>query len=1104
MKHLKYLFFVLLAGTCTGVFFYVRSFPAMRLYAATRTDSNIIWAFSPLTNFALYVLAANLIFLVVWFLYSWGYSRYFGEEFTHILHLDAYTYLPLCILGLSFVQFNTLLTYYFEGVLLLFHSADYLLCLVALFAVYHLKIKNHRAERDTTGRKTALMSSKMALTWRIKLGVFLISFFIYALVGLRIQDQVGLGGDEPHYLLITHSLLQDHDLAIRNNYKQNDYKDFFEGHLGAHLSIAKDGTRYSIHPIGMPILLVPAYALNGLRGAVLFMNFLAALLALQLVLIAFAITRDRRLSLILWVVISFTPPLLLYSSQLYPEIPSALLLAVAYYIIQYGDEKKMWQTFILGITLAYLPWVQQRMILSTILLVLYHFSRIATSRRERRWTPQHIRFAVIPFVLLALSGMIMAGHSYLLFKNPLPNASYLSVGIKNVFSWDIFLKEGLLGLLLDQEAGLLIYAPYFLFMFAGLLLLFRRNFLQAIFLLLVTSSIYIPCSGFTLKWRGAWSPVSRYMVALIPFFLVLLCISLTHATRRIYRYIFFFLVILSFSWSYHFLHTPFSSLMRNNGINRGFEQMSNLVDLTRYFPSFTAASTTSFPLAVIWITIIAVFSACIYRSASSSFSYTSNSRQRNRPVALSFSERHSIRGVKEVFLFYGVFLLGFFLVTFSVARIHGTTPLHTNKNKYLREFLSDFHDHTISRNQISHNQPLIQQEIRFEYINREKYGQVNKQGERFIVSGPREPYPKGRYTAYFKMWIEENSTDQVVATIDVTAYRGDQVFSRKSLRGTDFSSPGKYELIPLTFELPEDVNDLETRVYFLNRTDMRVKKIYIEPDLAKLYYDAGLTALKTDRYEEAKTLFLRAISVSNHPRSLYQLAKIAQQSDDWERSIELLHRVIASKPDFADAHYRLGIAFVELDQFQNARQHLEQATQLLATHLDAWKALRELYQQLNMEEQVKKVEETIQTLYHPQYPYTVNFSNELMFLGYSVRNPAPGTLHLEYYWQALSDITTDYTIFVHFNNSKTKFQQDHLPQINDASTGQQKIYLTSQWRMGELIREEFEITAPAGHFTIYLGVWDPANTQQRLSVISPDQRLWFKKNKIELGRITVN
>ena len=36
------------------------------------------------------------------------------------------------------------------------------------------------------------------------------------------------GGDEPHYLVITQSLLQDHDLDIENNHARKDYAAYYD------------------------------------------------------------------------------------------------------------------------------------------------------------------------------------------------------------------------------------------------------------------------------------------------------------------------------------------------------------------------------------------------------------------------------------------------------------------------------------------------------------------------------------------------------------------------------------------------------------------------------------------------------------------------------------------------------------------------------------------------------------------------------------------------------------------------------------------------------------------------------------------------------------
>ena len=71
-------------------------------------------------------------------------------------------------------------------------------------------------------------------------------------------------GDEPHYLVIAQSLWRDGDLKIENNHTRRDYKEYFAPDLDPHyLTRGADNEIYSIHPVGMPVLMAPVYAAGG-------------------------------------------------------------------------------------------------------------------------------------------------------------------------------------------------------------------------------------------------------------------------------------------------------------------------------------------------------------------------------------------------------------------------------------------------------------------------------------------------------------------------------------------------------------------------------------------------------------------------------------------------------------------------------------------------------------------------------------------------------------------------------------------------------------------------------------------------------------------------
>ena len=72
-------------------------------------------------------------------------------------------------------------------------------------------------------------------------------------------------GDEPYYLLITHSLAYDFDADLTNNYAAGDWQHFLDRQIRPQPGdpVGPHGELYSCHNELLPLALAPAYQLAG-------------------------------------------------------------------------------------------------------------------------------------------------------------------------------------------------------------------------------------------------------------------------------------------------------------------------------------------------------------------------------------------------------------------------------------------------------------------------------------------------------------------------------------------------------------------------------------------------------------------------------------------------------------------------------------------------------------------------------------------------------------------------------------------------------------------------------------------------------------------------
>ena len=193
--------------------------------------------------------------------------------------------------------------------------------------------------------------------------MFASSLAIYLFFGLWSAAAVGPGADEPHYLVITQSLLRDHDLAIENNHARGDYREYFGGELRPDfLRRGLNEVIYSIHAPGLPALLVPAYAVAGYRGAVVMLCLFGALAALAIYDLA-ALLAGPGTAWLAWAATCLTVPFVPHSWLIFPEMPGALLVAWAalwlYAPLPARARTWIWR----GAALAMLPWLHTKFVI---------------------------------------------------------------------------------------------------------------------------------------------------------------------------------------------------------------------------------------------------------------------------------------------------------------------------------------------------------------------------------------------------------------------------------------------------------------------------------------------------------------------------------------------------------------------------------------------------------------------------------------------------------------------------------------------------------------------------------------------------------------------
>jgi hypothetical protein len=343
------------------------------------------------------------------------------------------------------------------------------------------------------------------------LPVFLATLAVYASLvpwTLRVWQRTG---DEPHYLLAAHSLVVDRDLDLRNNYDAGDYLSFWNGDaIDRHVVERPGGVQLLSHNAGLAVLLAPAYAVGGHAGVAYLLALIGALVAAEVYALAHALSGDARAAALAWLGVAFTPPVLWYAFQIYPELPGALATIVAVrQLLAAGVRRSTGLGYAAtALALAALPFLSGRFVLVWAVLIVAVAVRARRSR-SGGW------LTVLAAGLVALLAYL--GANALAYGSASPAASYqgeTAIGVDPAFLFERSAR-GLLGWLLDMQRGLLWWSPVYVLAFAGLVRLARA---RSAAVLLVAAPLGVTLAASAL-WGGfwlAWEMGPRFLVVALP------------------------------------------------------------------------------------------------------------------------------------------------------------------------------------------------------------------------------------------------------------------------------------------------------------------------------------------------------------------------------------------------------------------------------------------------------------------------------------------------------------------------------------------------------------------------------------------------------------
>ncbi len=359
----------------------------------------------------------------------------------------------------------------------------------------------------------------------IRTTLFFICFIAYSTYALYFCQVTMLHGDEGQYLRVTHSLLHDGDMDLANNLDLDQTNEFHVREFAVHKAPASpEGKIHSVHPIGLSIVLLPAYWAglelwqNPRLGAALFMSLLSSLCIPLLYAWLRRLGVSLYSSLIAALVTAGTSPFFFFSNQIFPEVPALFISLITLWLLAHwqrpgGSYKPLSSKLeiplltLCTVLLSFLPFLHARyaplgMLCGCAILAQAWFSP------QRRGALG----AICATIALALYALVSFHYAFSGdWMGPFRPGNAWGEDALALSTWPISLP----GHWLNVGKGLISAAPIFFFSLLGWAVLAHRRNRN----LLVVAGLYATTAainGLHPDWGFGYAFPSRFLITALP------------------------------------------------------------------------------------------------------------------------------------------------------------------------------------------------------------------------------------------------------------------------------------------------------------------------------------------------------------------------------------------------------------------------------------------------------------------------------------------------------------------------------------------------------------------------------------------------------------